>query len=112
MVEAYTDEELLELRQPYLDRIEEIWRSFDTDYEGLYIQTPIGIMLVVHPDGEVYTSKNIRSAIEEYLLLYPQLERARPQSIYLAKTDKLKEHLIELILNRESKVAWTRYPND
>lgn len=104
MIELYTDEEIYGMRKPWVDLLEMIW--IEIGHPNFVIRTPDDFLLTVYTDGEMKASDlNGFACRKEYSKLYPHLSKD-DDTIYFAKTSELKEHLINLILNRESKVAF------
>lgn len=107
MIDSYTDEEFLEIRQPYLDRLEKIWTGKD---DSFYILTSAGYFLSVEKGGRVDVRKGRLFCNSEYEQLF-SLATHRFNKMYddrIHKTKKLKNHLIDLILDRKSKVSESR----
>lgn len=113
MIESYTDEELLELRKPWLDTLYRIWRGRE---ESFFLFTPDSFHLTVFSDGEVgvrckksdsFDLLSREAAVMIYVKRYPTLQ-ARGDRLYLAKTSELKAHLTGLILDRSSIVLSVR----
>lgn len=107
MIESYTDEEVLETRQYWLDQIEKV---FDQSYFGptFYIVAKDFFIFFVDSDGGVGISNHEKeSCTEEYLKLYPELklEGSFFHLDYLSRTTSLKLHLTNLVEDPASKIC-------
>ena len=100
MIECYTDEEILALKKPYLDLLEEIWKGGPTR-QYFQFETSDELKFEVYPDGEACVFYRAKDIVHKYVKSFPLLET---RFGYLAKTDALKEHLIKLISDRGTKI--------